>query len=495
MDKTSLPSTELGNSITFFRPNRPVLVTTCNRDGTVHVAPFAWCIPASYDPPMVSLALLSNPRKQHSLVNIERDRQFVVNLPGYDVSPDLVRASYRYPAGVYKAGILGFEFGPAQRMEVPLIKGARAHVECRLKTSLVTGDHTLLVADVVAASYASEQYQEGFILDVEEYPPCLHLGHRATPTGQAHSFIVRGGVTSLDLPYDLPRQISDTEASAAQSGEGARQPQDPTGRETWGARATVFATGFACPEGPCSDGGRDLFVVDWAAGVVRGVTPEGRVTDFIDTGGMPAGACFGPSGHLAVCDPGRKKVLSIAPDGVIQVIADGYQGKSFLGPQDCTFDAHGKLYFSDADGFHPLDPSGAVYLLRPGGAVELFASGFAFPNGLAVSNDGAYLFLAETFANRIHRFTLGDGGQARGQEVFADLDGGLGPDGLALDDKGNLCVAHFGKGVVAVFDPAGQLLAELPTEGFLPTNVTFWNGSLYVTELERGHVMRLDVAS
>jgi gluconolactonase len=492
MDKISLTSTELCNSITFFRPNRPVLVTTRNRDGMVHVAPFAWCIPASYNPPMLTLALLSTPRKQHSLVNIERDREFVVNLPGHDLSPDLVRASYRYPAGVYKMGILGFEFGPAQRVEVPLIKGARAHVECRLVTSLVTGDHTLLVADVVAATYASEQYHEGFILDVEKYPSCLHLGHRATQDGQAHTFIVPGGVESLDLPYNLPRQISDTEAGAAPSAAEARQPSDRARRETWQARATVFATGFACPEGPCSNGG-DLFVVDWAAGVVRGVTPDGRVTDFVDTGGMPAGACFGPSGRLAVCDAGRKEVLSIAPDGAIQVIAAGYQAASFLGPQDCTYDTHGNLYFSDADGFNPLDPSGAVYLLRQDGNVELLASGFVFPNGLAVSNDGVHLFLSETFANRIHRFTLDEGGRACKQEIFAELDGGLGPDGLALDHEGNLCAAHFGKGVVAVLDLEGRLMAELATDGLLPTNIVSWNGSLYVTELERGHVVRLDV--
>ena len=56
-------------------------------------------------------------------------------------------------------------------------------------------------------------------------------------------------------------------------------------------------------------------------------------------------------------------------------------------------------------------------------------------------------------------------------------------------------MAHFGKGVVAVLDQGGQILAELPTEGFLPTNVTLWNGSLYVTELERGCVMRLDEVS
>ncbi len=495
MHKISLSSTELCNSIAFFRPNRPVLVTTCNRDGTTHVAPFAWCVPASYNPPMVTLALLSRPRKQHSLVNIERDRQFVVNIPGFDLSAELVRASYRYPAGVYKAGILGLEFSPAQRVDVPLIKQCRAHVECRLKISVVTGDHTLLLADVVDASYVPQQYHEGFIMDIENYSPCLHLGHKAHPDGQTHTFIDGGQSKLVNVPFKLPG----SELGAGDDLHPARtsvQPDDAAQETLSGkAKVTVFATGFACPEGPCcdaADGG--LFVVDWAMGVVRRVTPSGRVTDFIDTGGMPAGACFGSNGYLYVCDTGRKQVLGIARDGIIRVAASGYQGKPFLGPNDCVYNADKVLYFSDADGFQPMKSCGSVYLLRPDGRVELFAEGFAFPSGLSISTDGPHLFLSETFAGRIHRFTLDERGHATEQRVFAELDGGIGPNGLALDEDGNLYVAHFGKGVVTVLDPEGQMLAELPTKGFLPTNLTFWNGSLYVTELERGHIMRLDVA-
>lgn len=498
MDKVAFSSDDLFSSITFFRPNRPVLVTTRDRDGTTHVAPFAWCIPASAFPPMVTLALLHKPRKQHSLVNIQRDGEFVVNLPGHDLSADLVRASYRYPAGVHKIGILGLEFEPAQCLDVPVIKQSRAHVECRLKTSLVTGDHILLVADVVAASYAPAQYEDAFILDVKKYPPCLHLGHRPLQGGQAHTFIVDGEVETIELPFNLPRHMADTSFDSRLSGteappESVKQPPG-MGDKEWGVEARTFATGFACPDGPCADGeGDDLFVVDWAVGVVRRVTAEGQVSDFVDTGGMPTGACFGPQGNLYVCDPGRKELLDITCDGILRVAARDYLGKPFLGPNDCACDDQGNLYFSDADGFHPLEPSGSVYLMRPDGTVELFAEGFAFPNGLALSVDGKCLYLAETFANRIHRFELDKQGQVKKREVFANLEGGLGPDGLALDNRGNLYAAHFGKGVVVVFDPAGRKLAELPTEGFLPTNVAFWNGDLYVTELERGCVMRLEL--
>ena len=62
---------------------------------------------------------------------------------------------------------------------------------------------------------------------------------------------------------------------------------------------------------------------------------------------------------------------------------------------------------------------------------------------------------------------------------------------MALDAEGNLHVAYCGKGVVAVFNPAGHALAELPAGSEWPTNLAFWEESLYVTGDDR--VVRLDV--
>lgn len=52
-----------------------------NADGTVNVAPFSWVTPVSMDPPMMALALGTLRKKQHTLTNIEREGEFVVNLP------------------------------------------------------------------------------------------------------------------------------------------------------------------------------------------------------------------------------------------------------------------------------------------------------------------------------------------------------------------------------------------------------------------------------
>jgi gluconolactonase len=110
-----------------------------------------------------------------------------------------------------------------------------------------------------------------------------------------------------------------------------------------------------------------------------------------------------------------------------------------------------------------------------------------------LSNDERTLYLAETSPNHILAFELDEQGYEKTRRIFARLEGGVGPDGMASGQDGNLYIAHFGKGVVAVINPQGELMAEIPTNGMKPTNVAFWNTSLYVTEVEHSQVIRLDI--
>ena len=201
LSEVILPPERLSDCVTFFRPTRPPLVTTLNPDGSVNVAPFAWCSAISWKPPMVALALLSSPRRQHSLDNIERQGEFVVNFPSLDMAETLVRTSFRYPVHERKATILGLQFRPAQVVAVPWLEGCRAYIECRLSNSLVTGDHTLLIADVVAAAYDPSAYDEHYVLQIDRCKPVLHLGLRKLPDRQVHFFLIGFHVQAVEVPY------------------------------------------------------------------------------------------------------------------------------------------------------------------------------------------------------------------------------------------------------------------------------------------------------
>jgi len=254
----------------------------------------------------------------------------------------------------------------------------------------------------------------------------------------------------------------------------------------------VIAGGFISPEGPSFDRAGILHFVDWDAQIIYRVTQDGQVSEFVNTAGVPTGSKFHKNGHLFVAD-GAMGILDIAPDGTMRVVATEYNGQKFRGPNDLVFRPNGDVYFTDPKGSGADHPIGNVYIVRGDGTVELFAGGFQFPNGIVFSDDGETLYLAETIPRRIWAFQLDEKGHEKSRRVFAQLEGGLGPDGMVFGQDGNLYAAHFGKGVVAVINPDGVVIAELPAGGMKPTNVAFWETSLYVTDVDKSQVTRLDI--
>jgi flavin reductase (DIM6/NTAB) family NADH-FMN oxidoreductase RutF len=69
----------------------------------------------------------------------------------------------------------GLKHKPGSKLNVPVIKGADATLECRLKDQWLLGDHTLLVGLVEAAS-ASQAFKDFW--DFEKYHPLLYTGWR-----------------------------------------------------------------------------------------------------------------------------------------------------------------------------------------------------------------------------------------------------------------------------------------------------------------------------
>ena len=67
---------------------------------------------------------------------------------------------------------------------------------------------------------------------------------------------------------------------------------------------------------------------------------------------------------------------------------------------------------------------------------------------------------------------------------------------MAFDEAGNLYVAHYGGGRVAIFGPIGDLVDEIPVPGAKVTNVAFGGAdrrTLVITDVETASIYQTRV--
>lgn len=128
---------------------------------------------------------------------------------------------------------------------------------------------------------------------------------------------------------------------------------------------------------------------------------------------------------------------------------------TYNGLNDLVFDQNGGLYFTEPMGSQALKPVGKVYYLPPGEKEPvLFADNIAYPNGIAISADGNRVYISEFDKNQVLSVpSITAEASPETPFVFAQFEGGIGPDGLAVDAEGNVYVAHFQAGENVVLDP------------------------------------------
>ncbi len=271
--------------------------------------------------------------------------------------------------------------------------------------------------------------------------------------------------------------------------------------------------GLVMGESPRWHDGR-IWLSDWGTREILALDDRGEVQVMARLPALPFCFDFLPDGRLLVVSGREGLLLRHEPDGSVATHADLTE----LAPppwNDIVVDAGGNAYvgatgfdFPGAD-FAP----GLIAHVAPDGALREVAGDVAFPNGVAITPDGATLLLAESYGNRLTAWDIGADGGLSGRRVWADLGTGV-PDGICCDEEGAVWYADVpnrrcvrvaeGGAVLAVVDvdrgcfacmlggPDGRTLHIVASEWRGPTQVaqTAGTGKVLTVPVAAAHAGR-----
>ncbi len=282
-----------------------------------------------------------------------------------------------------------------------------------------------------------------------------------------------------------------------------------------------IATTVAFTEGPTVDKEGNVYFTEITNRRILKLTSSGQLTTFRENSNAANGLLLDVQGRLIACEggaferPGVK--ISGTPrvtrtdlkTGQIEVLADGYQGKSLVGPNDVTMDGQGRLYFTDMAGV-------AVYRIDAPGKIAriLSAPEIQRPNGIQVSPDDRTLYLIEANgaqggARMIRAYDLAPDGTVSNMRVHYNFYPGRSADGMSIDSAGNLYASAGlnalrgtaetldNKAGVYVISPQGKLLRFIPVPEDTITNNAFGGPdmkTLYVTAGKTLYKVRVEIA-
>ena len=236
--------------------------------------------------------------------------------------------------------------------------------------------------------------------------------------------------------------------------------------EEW--KVEKIADNLVFTEGPVwVDGG--LIFSDVRGNTLYRWTEKDGLSVFRNPSENSNGNTLDPQGRLVTCRHGARDVVRTEPDGSLTVLASAFGGKKLNSPNDVVVQADGTVWFTDPPyGIKPEQreqPFDAVFRLDPG-ATEPVAviTNLSYPNGLAFSPDGKFLYVAQSnkkiIPNFVTRYAVTTEKTLAGGVRFCEVETGA-ADGMRVSADGRLfCTSGLG---IEIFDTDGKRIGVIST--------------------------------
>jgi sugar lactone lactonase YvrE len=267
-----------------------------------------------------------------------------------------------------------------------------------------------------------------------------------------------------------------------------------TGATTPGVPVPCSAVPGLLSEGPRWDGERDelLWVDIIGSQLHRGqLDADGQLNNvrsiqFDRFVGAVAPAVGG--GYVLAAATG---FLFVDPSGRVAQLAQPEAGRDDdVRMNDGACDPQGRFWAGTMA--HDESPeAGVLYRLELDGTCTRILSGLTISNGIGWSPDGRVMYLSDSGTAMVDAFDFDPvTGDISGRRTIAQItESGVAPDGLTIDDNGNIWVALWGGAAVRCYDPNGLLLGTVGMPVDLPTSCAFGGmdgATLFVTTARQG---------
>jgi gluconolactonase len=236
--------------------------------------------------------------------------------------------------------------------------------------------------------------------------------------------------------------------------------------EEW--KVEKIAGGLVFTEGPVWMGGALVFSDVQGNRFYRWTEKDG-LSVFRQPSENANGNMLDPQGRLVTCRHGARDVVRMESDGSLTVLTSTADGKKLNSPNDLAVQADGTVWFTDPPyGIKPPQKEqtfNAVYRLDPGAAEPVAViTNLSYPNGLAFSPDGKFLYVAESDwrirPNFVMRYAVTEEKTLKDGVRFCEVETGA-ADGLRVAADGRLfCTSGLG---VEIFDTNGTRCGVIRT--------------------------------
>lgn len=272
-----------------------------------------------------------------------------------------------------------------------------------------------------------------------------------------------------------------------------------------GSKLIKAVDGCEFTEGPVVDANGNVLFSDGPNDRIMQLAPDGKLTEFRKPCGRVNGMTMDGQGRLVVCqssgEGGKRRVARFELDGRETVLAEKFDGKRFIAPNDVCLDADGRIFFTDPYYGPPAEksqPTSGVYRIDPDGRVTRVLDDLLKPNGIVITPDNRLVYISDRGTQTLHRYELQSDGSLKPAGIVYDFSPDRGVDGMRLDVEGNIYAAAGQDKTTGLFvvSPEGKLLLHHPLPEF-SANVVFGGADrrdLYITATTGVYRLRTRIA-